>query len=119
VWYDSGKVDELALRTLGSELPEAVAKSGLSLEDDHDWQLTPQDIEVFFSPYGPHDVTRGYDFLVIVQATSRPERQQRLKSARIAVSARIKAFIESGLKFGVWLQLVDAEWHESCTARRS
>ena len=93
VMFDKEKVGEADLRKLGKLLPRIIAKHlgvpGTSAE------LSPLDIEIEFSSFGPFDIHHK-DIQIIIWANQYPERAGSLDARRRAIHDELVFVMSSG-----------------------
>ena len=117
VMFDEEKVGERDLRKLGELLPYIIAKhlgiGGTSAN------LSPGDIEIEFSSFGPFDI-HSKDVQIIIWANEYPERAVDLDARRRAISDHLAHSMSSGstginsrrINCFVWILLQQGSYSE-------
>jgi hypothetical protein len=89
----------------GLFFPTIIAEA-LHVESNPDGHLTPGDVEVKFSKFGPLDITNGNDLTVTVFANNYPERAANLQTERVPkISEAIVEKYGQSVKFCVYVLL--------------
>ena len=107
----SSRIDDESLARLAKLLPHAVSVAVECPEEPYDHDLQPGDVEIFFRPRGPPDVS-GLDVLVEVRSkwfeSRARDRQERCDRLCVAITDVLGA-----TNVGVYLSLPVAAWAQS------
>jgi hypothetical protein len=118
VRYKQGIVPEAVLTGLGPLLQHATAAEFTC--GSPGGQLTEGEIDVFFIPCGPYD-SMGNDLAIHMDHKDFPLRRHGGPEGRgefdfqercDKLQQRLEESLPAGLKFGLWVDLKDAEWRE-------
>lgn len=80
--------------------------------------LGPTDIEVKMFPFGPFDVSNGYEVTILVFAHDYPERRDKVASMKEALSEAVAGCLRSGTLGFVWVFFGQTVFAEFGTRRR-
>ncbi|HNY35796.1 MAG TPA: hypothetical protein PLD14_02625 [Candidatus Pacearchaeota archaeon] len=90
-------------------LPNFVASSLTC--DNRYGKLTPNDIEIIVSDFGPFDKIE-HDLMIIVWANSYPERLKNLKARKRMLRKQLESVLSPLIKGYVWILLQDGSFGE-------
>lgn len=89
--YKAGRLPEDLIRSLALEIPDIVA-SALSVEENPEARLGPEDIEVRVQESGKMDVN-AKDLEIVIWANSYPERLLNFAERKDMILVDIRAFL--------------------------
>ncbi len=111
VRYKADKLPDNDLMGLGVVLRKTV-RQALAVNGNTHARLAPEDIEVVFTAYGPHDL-KEHDVGITVFANTYPERKENLADRREDIATNVSFFFRKSspaITAYVWVILVDASF---------